>query len=133
MPAILAALATLATVGTATIATATTVASATLATATTLGCSLGSGDTGVRGEILLAVLFTVANPHLDTEAADLRVRDSECVVDVCTESMERGTSFLEHLAAGHFGAADAAVLILLIATVRDCHHIEARRPRLGGR
>ena len=29
--------------------------------------------------------------------------------------------------------ADAAVLVLLISAVRNCHHIEARRARLGGR
>ena len=123
MPAILATLTALATVGTATLTAtaATAVTTATLAATTALRGSLGGCDAGVRGEVLLAVLLTVADPDLDTKAADLRVRDSECVVDVCTESMERGTSFLEHLAAGHFGAADAAADLDLDALGTHAH------------
>ena len=89
-------LAAVAVIATVTTVTAVATASAAVATATltaSAGRSLGvRGEAGVRGEVLLAVLLTVADPNLDTKAADLRVRDSERVVDVSTESMERGTT-----------------------------------------
>ncbi len=99
-----------ATVTTVTAAVATTVTARTaVATATLTGCTLCSGvDTGVRRQVALAVNFTVADPNLDAEHADFGVSLCQCVVDVGTDGVERRTSFLEHLAASHFGAADAA-------------------------
>ena len=63
---------------------------------------------GVGGKILLAIALAVADPHFDSKATDLRAGDSQSVVDVSTECVQRSTAFLEHLAASHFGATDAA-------------------------
>ena len=60
-------------------------------------------------DILLAIALTVADPNLDTEGTNLGVGHCQSVVDVGAEGVERRTALLEHLAAGHFGAAAAAV------------------------
>ena len=87
------------------VATATTALSASTAA---LACGLCvSGCESCGGKILLAVLLTVADPDLDAEASDLGVCNCKSVVDIGAECMERSTSFLEHFAAGHFGAAYA--------------------------
>ena len=72
--------------------TTTAVISTTLACCLSISCCKSCG-----GEVLLAVLLTVANPNLDAEATNLGVCYCESVVDVCTEGVERGTTLFEHL------------------------------------
>ena len=45
----------------------------------------------------------------------------QCVVDVGTDGVKRGTTLLEHLAAGHFGAADATADLNLDAFCAHTH------------
>ena len=102
--------------------TTATVAAASAAPTGTLTGSLGVGSKcGIRRKVLLAEFLSVADPNLDTKGTDLRIRDCECVVDVSTESVERSTSFLEHLAAGHFSAADTAADLDLDAFCTNPH------------
>jgi len=92
---------------------AASTASAALSTASALAAGVACASlvgcyASIGREILLAVLLTVADPYLDTESADFGACYCKCIVDVCTEGVERSTSLLEHFGASHLGAAYTA-------------------------
>ena len=104
---------------TTTATTTTIVATATTVVVARLLCL--SCYTCVRREVLLTVNLTVADPYLDTKNTYLSVSLSECVVDISAECVERCTTFLDHFASCHLGAAKTTADLNLDTLSTNAH------------